>query len=194
MAVEELPADKSLWPRRIPGEPLRAYGAFRVYRDMGASRTQLRTAIEYYGLDLDTVAEGVLAGKCRQIAEWSRLNGWVKRAEEYDNQIDDLAAIQAAEELGRMREKHATVGQVLVNKGLEAIQGINAADISPALARLLIQTGAAVERAARADDVLRVHHEGSIGGASLVDQLRETLAVTADLGTSTVWGDDDEDA
>lgn len=192
MAPADLPADKSLWPRRLPNESMRAYGAFRIYREMGPARSQLRTAAEYYDLDLETVTDKVLAVKCRQIAEWSRNFAWVKRIEEHDNQIDDLAAIEAAAALGRMRDKHATVGQVLISKGLAAIKDLNPADISPAMARMFIQTGALVERQARPGDVLRIEHAGSVGTVNVADQLREMLAVTAEMGTAAVWGDDAE--
>lgn len=188
----DLPADKALWPARLPGETPKSYAAFRVYRDMGLARTQQRTALAVYDLDPEEVTPGVLAVKCRQIAEWSRLNAWVVRAEEYDRQVDGLAMADAAADLGRMREKHALAGQRLINLGLDALEHVKPESIKPALARMLIATGAQVEaRARQVDEVLRIRHEGSIDHGDPVGMLREMLAITDEAGTAQVWGDDE---
>jgi hypothetical protein len=69
-----------LWERQ-PNETLRAFGAFCIYRDLGADRS------------LSKVREklGRRSGYDRQLQEWSSQYNWVYRVGKYDEHLDELS-------------------------------------------------------------------------------------------------------
>lgn len=188
MAIVDLPADSEAWPLRLDGEPPRAFAAFRVYRDLGVERSLRQAAIAFYGLDVDTVSPAKMSTKTRQVAEWSRLWRWVDRARESDRLIDLRAQATAARELVEMRERHAATGKALMNRGAAALLATDPGTISPGVARGLVVAGAALERAARSDDAVRVELGGAVDVG--VESLREMLTTAKEHGAA-VWGDVD---
>ena len=188
----ELPADEEIWPFRLAGEPQKAFRAFRAYRDLGPARSHRQVAAVVYGLDLETVSAANLAGKMRQVAEWSRLWAWVQRADEHDRQVDRLAQRGAAHQLMEMRTAHAAGAREMFERAMGRILATEMDDLSPHQTRLWLLTATQIERGARDDDpTVRVEHSGEIG--SPVDQLREMLDAVATVGASAVWGDDEAD-
>jgi len=64
-----------------PGETGPAWAAFILYRDMGPSRSHVRT----------TEALGRPPGYVGMLTKWSRINGWVERVNAWDSHQDDVA-------------------------------------------------------------------------------------------------------
>jgi len=72
-----------------------AYAAFRIYLDIGISRTQKTVAKVIYGQDTAST----------QIKEWSIKYDWVNRAEDWDRVISE-AHISNMEDAVRQAEEH----------------------------------------------------------------------------------------
>lgn len=78
---------------RVPGETQKAFEAFCIYRDMGASRS------------LQKVADRL--GKCsRLIKKWSSQDGWVKRTTAYDDYMDRKARGVVESKLEDINSEH----------------------------------------------------------------------------------------
>lgn len=74
------------WERR-EGETPKAFAAFCVYRDMGASRSLDKTRQEL----------GKSAGYTRVLEDWSSHHNWGRRADLYDEHLSGVA-VQSVEE------------------------------------------------------------------------------------------------
>lgn len=85
MANVTSPPDADTTFERLPKEPMKAWQAFVMYRDMGFDRT-----MEGVRLSL-TKPSGYL----RQLQEWSIRFEWVKRARLYDDHIERSARAAA---------------------------------------------------------------------------------------------------
>jgi hypothetical protein len=82
------------WERQ-PSETGRGFEAFRIYRDLGPTRSLSRAAGAFY------TAEVPKPHQIRQLKEWSRRNMWVARAEAWDaeqQRMNELKRQEAAED------------------------------------------------------------------------------------------------
>ncbi len=71
---------------RTEGETPKAYQAFTVYRNMGATRSLDRVAAEIYGTELTQKRHRNRS----QISTWSRQNNWVDRCRDWDREEELL--------------------------------------------------------------------------------------------------------
>jgi hypothetical protein len=74
---------------RMPGEPPKAFHAFRIYRDLGPDRT----------LENVRISLGKSSGYSRQLAYWSGDYEWVERAGLYDGHLDKQSRKEAEKSL-----------------------------------------------------------------------------------------------
>lgn len=148
-------SEEEAWARR-EGETEPAFEAFRVYRDMGASRNQI------------AVAE--VLGKSQQLlSRWSAKHEWVERARAYDNHRDadnaDATAAQEQELLSRLLDS----AEMLRHRAHQVLA--NSDDISPALAVRMLEAAAkilATRRGMRADEP---EHTATIDVVALATEL-----------------------
>lgn len=81
MARKGIPATPDqLTYERLPGETMKAFQAFRMYRDMGPNRT----------IENVRVSMGKSKNYSVQLWNWSRHNKWVERSKLYDDWVDSL--------------------------------------------------------------------------------------------------------
>ncbi len=93
---------------RLEGEPAKAWHAFTIYRDGGASRSYRQ------------VAEALNKSE-RLIERWGRQWQWARRVAEYDKILDIEKRLAMREEAIKMGERHARLGTLLQSKGVERL-------------------------------------------------------------------------
>lgn len=120
---------------RQAGESDKAFEAFVLYRDIGASRS------------LDTVAQK-LAKSLPLIKRWSAQYGWVERVSAYDDYLDAQARKKfEADTIKRkvdMLRRHALTGKILQQKGVDYLSSKGVDRSSDAVAA--IKAGVTIER------------------------------------------------
>ena len=125
------------WERQ-QGETTRAYEAFCIYRDMGASRA-LRKVVQQLNKNLTT------------IAEWSTKYEWVKRVAEWDAEQDRIARQAQVDEIKRMRKRHADLASAMLIKAAKALQRIPEDEIKAVDVSRMVETASKLERISRGD-------------------------------------------
>lgn len=133
-----------------------AFEAFRVYRDMGTSRS--------------TRAVAHSLGKSAQlITRWSSTHHWVERARAYDNHRDaehlDATAAQEDELLGRLLDS----AELLRHKAHQALAA--AEDISPALAVRMLEACAKILATRRGMKPEDTDHTATVDVVALATEL-----------------------
>jgi hypothetical protein len=126
------------WDRR-DGEGTEAFEAFKLYRDMGESRSVIKVGQE--------------CDKNRTlIGRWSSEFDWVDRAQAYDDHLDKLVLREKENELKKIARRHARLGVLMQSKGQEALEAfpINEATMDQIVK--LLKTGVDIERAATGSD------------------------------------------
>lgn len=98
---------------RTPGEPAKAWEAFKVYRDMRSVDRSLRGAAE-------------LVGKGPTLLfRWSAEHNWVARANAWDAECDRIARQARLDEIDRINRRHADIAEIMldaVEKNMPAIE------------------------------------------------------------------------
>lgn len=150
---------------KLPEESSRAYAAFRLYRDLGPSRSM----------------EQLLPDVTRTSAyRWSSANRWAERAGAWDierwrmEDSERLAAIRA------MDETHQRAGRAMVTAGLRALA--EQPKLTPNQAARLVDLGTRLERAALTGEHLAPPPPGPSGVAeslSPLERIARELAGTA---------------
>jgi hypothetical protein len=127
--LEDAPA----WERQ-EGEPVKAHGAFRIYRDLSPTRR-----------DMATVARQVSMSE-RRVREWAVDWQWRDRAAAWDYECHRVEDQERLEAIRDMHAVHRSAGRAAVEKAVQALQFI-APDEMPATAvARLLELGARLER------------------------------------------------
>jgi hypothetical protein len=121
---------------RADGETAKAYGAFTIYRNMGANRSLDRTALEFYSTP-ETPQKH--PRNITQIEVWSRTWNWVCRCKDFDRDEEAIARERKREldraehdlKLEQFRIQNETMGFELLDLGKELL-----AIFSPIIATL----------------------------------------------------------
>lgn len=133
----ETQAELDLWERQ-PGETARAFEAFCIYRDMGASRSHRKT--------------GQKLGKNRTtIAEWSSKYEWVKRVAAWDVEQDRIARQKQLQDIKKMRKRHAALASTMLTKAALALQNLKDEEISASEISRMVDVASKLERISRGD-------------------------------------------
>jgi Phage terminase small subunit len=138
------------WERQ-KGESRKAYEAFRIYRDMGATRS------------LAKVAEKL--GKSKTLIErWSRRDNWVERCRQYDEYMEREYLLQQIEERRKMAERHAKQAMIFQNKVLERLRSLNPKELSPNDLIRWFDIAVKIERLSRGEstEIQQVEHSGEV--------------------------------
>lgn len=120
------------WERQ-EGEGPEAFEAFSVYRDMGPTRS-IRAACRHIG-------------KARSLlGEWSVKWSWAIRATAYDVDVAKRSALEQKDAAEKARKKHATIGSLLQQKALQALQDLDAGRLKPSDLIRMMELGVRMER------------------------------------------------
>lgn len=144
---------------RQPGETDKAWNAFTIYRDLGLSRTHVKTR----------EILGKTTGYARVIEEWSSKWGWKVRIEAWDREKDRVARRAELAEVEEMRKRHIQLatnliglGAVELNKLIKLVrQNVENNELSAIEVLKVIEAGIKLERATRGepDSITKTTHE-----------------------------------
>jgi len=138
-------------------ESLKAFEAFRTYRDMGASRSHVKV--------------GQALGKTPQsLNGWSSQFRWVDRCAEYDDYMDRQALAEQEEERKKLAREHLILAKLLQQKAFDRLKDIDPAKISPAQIPNYLQTAVTIGRLAIGEPTEKVDHAGT-GRIIIVDDI-----------------------
>jgi hypothetical protein len=137
-------------------ESLKAFEAFVIYRDMGASRSLIRVQTEY--------------NKSASIFKWSSQFRWVDRCAEYDDHMDRQALVEQEEERKKLAREHLVLAKLLQQKAFDRLKNIDPAKISPAQIPNYLQTAVTIGRLAIGEPTEKVDHAGT-GRIIIVDDI-----------------------
>src|SRR5271165_1042190 len=159
-------------------ESSRAFGAFRVYRDLGPRRSLRAAAAKFY--------ERTSRALERQIDKWSQAFNWVERAGAWDRHLD-AEACKAQEEARReMAERHVREARALQAKALERLRSLRPEELEPAVLLRFFVEAAKLERLALGEtDTLQRHELTGRGGGAVQFSLEETVAAVRELEKAT---------
>jgi hypothetical protein len=141
---------------RQPGETVKAYAAFCVYRDLGAGRGLRDACRRFYG---ESVA------KRGQIEQWSKQWKWVERAKAWDDELDRVNREAQAKARKEMGERHAKVAVALQEKAIQRLKSMKPEELSSSdLIRYFVEA-AKLERLSRGepDSIEEQRHSGTNG-------------------------------
>lgn len=125
------------WERQ-QGETPKAYGAFQVYRDLGAERSLQKAAAKL--------------GKSRGLLEdWSSKNYWVKRVAAWDAEQDRIARQAQIDEIKKMRKRHADLAYAMLIKAANALKRMPEDEIKAMDIGRFVEVGSKLERLSRGD-------------------------------------------
>lgn len=149
------------WERQ-EGESAKAFEAFSIYLDMGASRSVR-----------------AVAQKCSKSASlmmrWSATHKWVERAAAHDAELRQKAYEEAVKKTQKMADRHISIALKLQEKALEALKQTRPEDIDPKNLLAFIREATKLERDTRAE-VVRVadpHKDEEKNGTGLADVIAE---------------------
>lgn len=157
--------ERAPWDRR-PGEPSRAYAAFRTYRDAGPLRLLVRVP---HDVDVHE----------RTVFRWSARWDWQARAVAWDDEVHRAEDARRLEALRTMHDQHQRAGRAAMTKALAALAALEPADIGAAAAARLLEIGTRLER-----DILTTSVEQLQGGAPAVAGEDPWDAIARELGAS----------
>lgn len=137
-----------------PGETVKAFEAFRTYRDMGPTRTIMKA------LKLNTGKENTRG----RYDVWSMQNDWVNRCNAYDRFMDQQYTNGVAKQVKDMAERHAAMASVFLNKVVQRLQTIDPNSLTPDQLLKWFDVCTKVERLSRGESTenVRQHHSGEV--------------------------------
>lgn len=143
-------AEVQPWERQ-EGETVKQFEAFCVYRDMGKSRSQEKTAEK-------------LSKSRALVSRWSSNNNWVERVEAWEEEQDRLIRIELTKDIGAMRKRHADIAQAMLVKASRALLKIPDDEIKASDISRLVETATKLERISKGDvgEVVEERHGESV--------------------------------
>lgn len=102
--------------QRLPGESMRAFRAFQIYRDQGESRS------------IASVARTLNLSK-NTLQKWSTLYQWSERVEQWHDYLASAKIETKAKDIESMQERHAAVACMFQTKVVERITSMTDADL-----------------------------------------------------------------
>lgn len=118
----------------LPGETPKQFAAFVTYRELGIHRSLREATVVFYRIPADEWAtesgKKHWQGKKRLIERWSAQNKWVQRVEEYDEWIRQSSEQDAADEIRKMKVRHASIAAAATGKVIEAINHLDASKLN----------------------------------------------------------------
>lgn len=126
---------EEIWERQ-KGESAQAYGAFSVYRDMGAERSLSKVARQ---LDKSKTILG----------RWSSRWGWVERVRQYDSYLDAEARHEAVKKVKEMTARHIRISLQLQQTALKAMASLDDKALTPKDILAFIDKAVTIEKMSR---------------------------------------------
>lgn len=138
------------WERQ-PGESMKAFKAFTIYRDLGPlERSQ------------EKVKEALERSSRTMISDWSVKFNWKKRVEAWDDEQDRIIRADHLKEIKEMRKRHAKLANDMLTKAEKALEKISDEEISAKEIGQLVDIASKLERISLGDsgDVIETRDGG----------------------------------
>lgn len=138
------------WERQ-PGESMKAFKAFTIYRDLGPlERSQ------------EKVKEALERSSRTMISDWSVKFNWTKRVEAWDDEQDRIIRADHLKEIKEMRKRHAKLAHDMLDKAEKALEKISDEEISAKEIGQLVDIASKLERISLGDsgDVIETRDGG----------------------------------
>lgn len=130
-------AEPKPWERQ-PEETVKQFEAFCVYRDMGKTRSQEKTA-------------EALAKSRALVSRWSSNNNWIERVAAWEEEQDRLIRIELTKDIGAMRKRHADIAMAMLVKASKAMLRIPDDEIKATDVSRMVDVATKLERISRGD-------------------------------------------
>ena len=130
--MSDLELGRAAWERR-PRESSASYERFRVFRDLGPSRSLVRAA-------------EVLGIAPKNLRDPSRRWEWSPRAVAWDDHLAMVADAERLDAIRQMHRNHSRAGRVATQLALQALQALNPDGLSAGDAARLLDLGTRLER------------------------------------------------
>jgi hypothetical protein len=173
---------------RMESEPGRAFEAFRIFRDLGPTRTLAATALSFFEIPASALTEDPNIGKryAPRFYAWHSKYNWKVRADSWDAEIDRQRWADRAEAIRRTNDGYVAVGAAMRQKILLRVAGMDPAQIAPKDVPAWIKAAADVERMGygitststvqvTGPDGGPIQHEHNIDEAAVDDRIGELL-------------------
>jgi hypothetical protein len=129
---------ESLWEQQ-PGESVKAFEAFSVYRNLGVRRSTARVAQQL--------------GKSKTLMDrWSSQWFWVERVRAYDRDLDKKAREQAVKDVRSMTNRHIRIAMKLQERAVKALEDLPTEKLTPKLMLDFLDKATKLERYNRLDE------------------------------------------
>ncbi len=145
------------WSRQ-PDESDPAWGAFVVYRDMGAERSLAKAARSL--------------GKSATLVEgWSSRHSWLARVAEFDRYVDGQAVDEHVERIREMNRRQASVARLALSKAVDWLHKLNPEQLRDDVGVRLLDVASKLERLAEGANTeeLGVTAEVQVSGRTLAE-------------------------
>lgn len=151
-----LAVDREPWDRQ-PGESVKQYSRFRVFLELGRTRTLKQTVEILHGVGDNTVSYRVLM-------QYAYENRWTERAESNDFANDQLEAQRLIQLRNEMFSRHRRMASGLLAKGVAALSKVKAEEMSPLDIVRFLKYGTDIEKQALGEPTIIHQHQGPAGG------------------------------
>ena len=164
MGEEAFIVEHQSWERQ-PGEPLKWYEAFKLFRDMGWNRS-LRGVVKK--MKEDNIPGGPVNQMCEK---WS----WYSRADTFDVWDEHQRREIQREAYRDMQDRHVKEAKMIQAKLIERLGSLSAVELSPGEVIKWLEVSTRIERMAMGDtrDLVKAEDEpdSNQGGARIVKDL-----------------------
>lgn len=157
-----------------PGESPKAFEAFNRYLLMGTERSLQKVAFE---LDKST----------NMMGKWSSRWKWVERVAAWDIEQERQARNEQAEEIRKMRKRHASIATSMLAKVSKRMQQMQAEELTPQDIKAWVEAASKLERLSRGDSSEIVEERD---GGKAIDPVQIYLP---DNGRDEAEEEEDED-
>lgn len=158
-----LATDREPWDRQT-GESNRQYSRFRVFMELGRTRTLKQTVEMLHGIGDDKVSY-------RTLMQYAYEYRWTERAESNDLAQDQLEAQRLLTLRREMWARHRKMAGGLQAKAVAALQRIKPEDLTPLDVVRFIRYGTQIEATALGEPTQITQVTGPGGGPVMVDDM-----------------------
>ncbi len=158
-----LAVDREPWDRQL-GESNRQYSRFRVFMELGRTRT-LKQAVEMlHGVGDNGVSY-------RTLMQYAYEYRWTERAESHDRAQDTLEAARLLTLRNEMYSRHRRMASGLMGKAVAALQALQPANMTPRDIVSFLKYGADMEVRALGEPTHITTVQGPGGGPVQVEDM-----------------------
>lgn len=125
------------WERQ-PGESVKAFGAFALYRDMGTDRSTRKVAQQ-------------LGKSVAMIQRWSSSHKWTDRVDAWDAEQDRKARDEHLKEIAKMRSRHIKLAVSMLVKAAKGLEKLDPDEMNPNSITRMVDVATQLERLSRGD-------------------------------------------